>query len=153
MFAKAVPVTKTVLTRIAVLATIGVLGGTGVASLASQDPEGHRSSLRATAILTDGTARSITLQGVGCNLSMCSRVAIENVKLDRLWLDGLTSIREISQGPAGSVKAILRFKDGSERNESIISGNRVLYVEGRRGAIERLDITSLARIDFPETSK
>jgi hypothetical protein len=103
--------------------------------------------------MTDGTARNITLQGVGCDASMCSRVAIENVKLDRVWLDGLTLIREISHGPAGAVTAILRFKDGVERNESIVSGNRVLYIEGRRGATEKLDIASLARIDFLENSK
>jgi hypothetical protein len=42
--------------------------------------------------------------------------------------------------------------NGGERNESIVSGNRVLYVEGRWGASEKLDITSLARIDFLETS-
>jgi hypothetical protein len=146
-------VTKTLLTRIAILATIGFLGGTGVASLAPHDLEGHRSSLRATAIMTDGTARSITLQGVGCNASMCSRVAIENVKLERLWLDGLTSIRGISRRPAGPVTARLRFKDGVERNESIVSSNRVLYIEGRAGATEKLDIASLARLDFLEDSK
>lgn len=103
--------------------------------------------------MTDGTARTITLQGVGCNASMCSRVAIENVKLERLWLDGLTSIRKISGGPAGSVTAILRFKDGVERNESIVPDNRVLYIVGRAGATEKLDIASLARLDFLEKSK
>ncbi len=146
-------VTKTLLARIAILATIGVLGGTGVASLAPPDLEGHRSSLRATAVLPDGTARSITLQGVGCNASMCSRVAIENVKRDRLWLDGLTSISEISDGPAGSLTAILRFKDGADRNETIAAGNRVLYIEGPRGATGKVDIASFARIDFPGNSK
>ena len=136
-----------------ILAAIGVLGSTGFASLAPHNLEGHRSSLRATATMTDGTARSITLQGVGCNASMCSRVAIENIKLDRLRLDGLTSIREISHRPAGPVTAVLRFKDGVERNESIVPGNRVLYIKGHWGGTEKLDIASLARIDFPGNSK
>jgi hypothetical protein len=84
---------------------------------------------------------------------MCSRVAIENVKLDRLWLDGLTSISGISHGPAGSVTAILRLKDGADRNETIAAGNRVLYIEGPRGGTEKVDIASFARIDFPGNSK
>jgi hypothetical protein len=145
--------TKTLLTWMGILGTIGVLGGTGFASLAPHNLEGHRSSLRATATMTDGTARSIVLQGVGCNASMCSRVAIENVKLERLWLDGLSSIREISHDAAGPVTAILRFKDGVERNESIVPDNRVLYIEGRWGGTEKLDIARLARIDFPRNSK
>lgn len=104
-------------------------------------------------MMTDGTARSITVKGVGCNESMCSRVAIENSKLERLWLDDLTSIREISHSPAGPVTARLRFEDGAERNVSIVSGNRVLYIEGRAGATEKLDIASLTRLDFLQDSK
>lgn len=101
--------------------------------------------------MTDGRVRSIVLQGVGCNVSMCSRVAIEDVKLDRMWLDGLTSIREISHGSAGPVTVTLGFKNGVHTRESIAADNRVLYIEGRFGSSEKLDIAGLSRIDFSET--
>src|SRR6266566_8486102 len=85
--------------RIATFAAIGILGGTGVASITPRDYQGHRSSLQARVTMTDGAARTIVLQGVGCTTSMCSRVAVRNMEADSMWLDGLTSVRDISHDP------------------------------------------------------
>lgn len=139
--------------RIAAVAVMCLVGSTGVASpwwplLAVDNREGHRSSLRARVTMADGTARTITLQGVGCTESLCSRVRAKDTKADDVWLDRLASVREISHNAAGPVKAVFTFKDGLERQVSIIQWHRVLYVEGRFGRTETLDLASLARIDF-----
>ena len=44
--------------------------------------------------------------------------------------------------------AIVTFRDGAERHVSIIAGNRVLYVRGRFGRPEQLDLAGLTKIDF-----
>jgi hypothetical protein len=109
---------------------------------------GHQSSVRARVTLVDGTSRAITIQGVGCTESICSRVRAKDTRADDVWLDRLVSVREISHNAEGPVRAILTFTDSPERQVSIIQGTRVIYVEGRFGRTEKLDLASLARIDF-----
>jgi len=137
-----------VLSRLAAIAVVCLAGSAGVASITPFDDEGHKSSLRATVTMADGTARAITLRGVGCPISMCSRVRARDVKADSVRLDGLASVREISHSAEGPVKAIFKFKDGVERQASIVAANRVLYVAGHFGFTEKLDLGSVSRIDF-----
>ena len=134
--------------RIAATAAVCFLGNAGIPSITPNDYQGHRSHLRAKITLADGTARTVTLQGVGCTASMCSRVAVRDMKA-RVWLDGLASVSKISQdGDAGPVKAFFKFKNGTERTESVVADNRVLYLEGRFGRSEKLDLASLSEIAF-----
>jgi len=79
---------------------------------------------------------------------MCSRVRAKDVHAESVWLDSLASVRDIAQNADGSVSATFRFKDGPERRVSIIVGNRILYVRGRFGIAERLDLASLTTMDF-----
>jgi hypothetical protein len=142
--------------RISGIAVVVLLGGTGVASSitlwlplpAVDDPDGHRSSLRATVTMTDGTNQTVTLQGVGCTENICSRVRALDVKSKSLWLDELASVHAISRGANGAVTAVITFRDGRERQASIVQGNRVLYIKGHFGRTERLDLARIARIDF-----
>ena len=136
-----------VVSRIAAIAVVGLVAGTGFASPPHNDTR-HRSSLRAKVTMADGTARRITLQGVGCTESMCSRVRAKDTKADDVWLDGLASIHEISHGATGPVTAVFTFKDGGERQASIVEWHRVLYIEGRFGLTNKLDLARLTRIDF-----
>ena len=136
-----------VVARIAVIAAVGLVAGTGFASTPHNDAH-HRSSLRAMVTMADGTTRRLTLEGVGCTESMCSRVRAKDTKADDVWLDGLASIRAISHEPTGPVTAVFTFKDGRERQASIIEWHRVLYVEGRFGLTSKLDLARLTRIDF-----
>jgi hypothetical protein len=62
-----------------------LVAGTGFASAPHNDPH-HRSSLRARVTMADGTDRRVTLQGVGCTESMCSRVRVRDTKADDVWL-------------------------------------------------------------------
>ena len=120
----------------------------GVAGITPHDDKGHRSALRATVTMTDGTTRAITLQGVGCSIAVCSRVRARDSKADDVWLDGLSAVRDISHNASGPIQASLTFRDGTERQTSIVEDNRVLYVQGRFGRAEKLDLASLTRIDF-----
>jgi hypothetical protein len=79
---------------------------------------------------------------------MCSRVAVKNTKWEGMWLDGLTSIYSISHDAVGPVKATFRFENGTQRQVSVVPDNRVLYVQGRFGASERLDLANLDRVEF-----
>jgi hypothetical protein len=131
-----------------IVGVVCLVASAGVASITPNDYQGHRSSLRAKVTMADGTARSITIQGVGCTISMCSRVRARDIQADSVWLDGLASVREISHDADGPVKAVLKFRDGAERQASIVAGNRVLYVAGRFGSTEKLDLGRVSRIDF-----
>jgi len=142
--------------RIVAIAVVCLMGSTGISRAvtsflplpAVDGREGHQSSLRARVTMADGTTRTITLQGVGCTESLCSRVRARDVKADTVWLDGLASVSEISNNPDDSVGAVFASKDGSERQTSIPALNRVFYIQGRFGRTEKLDLASLTKIDF-----
>jgi hypothetical protein len=144
--------------RVAVVASVWLLLGSGgyASVIAPWLPlpavdNGHRSSLRARATMVDGRSRAITIQGVGCTESICSRVRATSSTADSVWLDGLASIHSIhaiSHDPNGPVKATFTFKNGTERQASIVQVNRVLYVDGRFGRTEKLDLGGLTKIDF-----
>ena len=134
--------------RLVGIVAVCTIGGGGFASITSQDYEGHRSSLRATFTMVDGSTKIVTLEGVGCPTGVCSRVKAKESKAKSIWLDGVASVREISQNEAGPVTATFKFKDGTEHQASIIAVNRVLYVSGRFGRTEKLDLGTLSRIDF-----
>jgi hypothetical protein len=131
---------------IVVVGVVSVVGTFGSAT--PHDDVRHRSSLRATVTSVDGTARTVTLEGVGCSISMCSRVRAKDTNKDNVWLDGLSSVRQISNDGHGPVQAIFRFKDGAERQASIVEGNRILYIRDGFRATEKLDLASVTRIDF-----
>jgi hypothetical protein len=141
--------------RVAVIASVWLLLGSGgyASVIAPWLPlpavdEGHRSSLRARVTMVDGRFRAITIQGVGCTESICSRVRATASMADGVWLDGLASVHAISHDADGPVKAIFTFKNGTERQASIVQVNRVLYVNGRFGRTETLDLGGLTKIDF-----
>ena len=128
------------------------LGSAGVASMTVPEPnQNHRSLLPARIRLANGVKRTVTLEGVGCPIGMCSRVAIRNMAATAMWLDGLASVTGIAaSNSTGPVKVILRFKDGVERETLITAGNRILYLHHRIGFTEKLDLGSVREIDFTE---
>ncbi len=137
--------------RIAVAGMVAVAcvaPGRGVTSVAPHDDPAHKSSLSAILTMTDGTIRTVTLQGVGCPIGMCSRVRAKDLNANDLWLDGLASVSHISQNPDGPVTATFKFKDGEEHQASIVALNRVLYVKGQFGSSKKLDLAVVTKIDF-----
>jgi len=136
--------------KFAVAAIGGLVHATSVNSIRTPllDDNGHRSSLLIRVTMLNGIERAVTLEGVGCPASMCSRVRVRNTKASNVWLDGLASVSAIQNGEAGSVKAIFNLKSGEESQESVVAGNRVLYVKDGRGRREKLDLAGISRISF-----
>jgi len=61
-------------TCVAVIGVLCVAVGAGAVNIVPRSMEGHRSSLKAKLTLSNGTICTVTLEGVGCPLGMCSRV-------------------------------------------------------------------------------
>jgi hypothetical protein len=133
-----------------VAAIAGVVQATSVNSIRTPllDDDGHRSSLPIRITMLNGIERTVTLEGVGCPVSMCSRVRVRNTRANNVWLDGVASVSGIQNGASGTVKAIFNFKSGEQGQESVVSGNRVLYVKDGRGRREKLDLADVRRISF-----
>ena len=98
--------------------------------------------------MADGTARRVMVQGVGCTESICSRVRARDTNGDDFWLDGLASIQAVSHDATGPIAAVFTFKDGRQRQASIIEWHRVLYVEGPFWRTGTLDLARVTRVDF-----
>jgi hypothetical protein len=134
--------------RIAAIGVVCLIGTAGIARTNPHDDPAHKSFLRAKITMADGSGRTVTVQGVGCPATMCSRVRARDVHAEDVWLDGIASVSEISRAPEGPVTARCKFKDGTERQTAIVATNRVLYIEGRFGRTERVDLASLTEIEF-----
>jgi len=123
----------------------------GGASLPSQ-VEGHRSGMMAKVVSSDGTTRTVRLQGWGCTESMCSRVFIrskgENEAPLRTWFDSIASIKD-----ATAADALFVMKDGTERRLPFVADYRVLYVSNRIGLTEKLDLAKIQSIEFLHSGK
>ena len=136
--------------RIGVIGVVALASGAAFGGVQKIEPagfEGHRSSLRATVTLANGTARTVTLEGIGCTAAICSRVRALDSNADSVWLDGLTSVHDISR-EADGVTAVFTFKNGFERRSTIRAGNRVLYLAGDFGRTEQLDLANVTLIEF-----
>src|ERR1051326_8485338 len=87
-------------------------------SPATGDTSKHVSGLTARVILADGTKRTVTLNGVGCSETICSRVFVQGRSRDgstaRIWIDRLAAIRDI-----GANTALFIMKDGSQQRLSL----------------------------------
>ena len=123
----------------------------GGASLPSQ-VEGHRSGMMAKVVSSDGTTRTVRLEGWGCTESMCSRVFIrsksENRAPLRTWFDSIAVIKN-----ATATDALFVMKDGTERRLPFVSDYRVLYVSNRIGLTEKLDLARIQSIEFVDPGK
>jgi hypothetical protein len=137
---------------------IGVLVG-GAATFSPARPVdagfGHSSNLTAKITMPDGSSRSIIVQGVGCIVGMCSRVAVRSKESSaRLaaaglhkemstWLDSLAAIKDITENDA-----LFVFKDGSTRRLSIVNGNRFFYFTNAHFASGKIDVMKVRSIEF-----
>jgi len=123
----------------------------GGASLPSQ-VEGHGSGIMAKVVSTDGTSRTVRLEGVGCTESMCSRVFIrskgESGAPLQTWLDSIASIKDTTASDA-----LFVMKDGTERRLTLVSDFRVLYVSSRDGGAQKLDLAKILSLEFLDIQK
>jgi hypothetical protein len=74
---------------------------------------------------------------------MCSRVAVNTRakgtgQIEKIWLDSISSIQEITGG-----EALFVFKDGTQQRLSVVQVNQVLYAAAGAGKIDLSRIQSL----------
>ena len=145
--------------RLILLVTaVGVLGSVAAAVSASYlvKGTGHSSNLMAKITMPDGFSRTVVIQGVGCNVSICSRVAVRSkteasARLTGLglhkevstWLDSLAAIKDITK-----TDALFVFKDGSARRLSIIDGNRFFYFANALFGSGKVDVATVRSVEF-----
>jgi hypothetical protein len=130
---------------IPVVAVVGALGSSGIPRNPEPAPtklEGHRSHLEARIVLSDGTIHTVTLEGVGCPVGLCSRVAVNaraqgDARIEKVWLDCIAAIQDIT-----GRDALFVFTDGTQRRLSVVSENRVLYSTGD-GKVDLSHVQSL----------
>src|SRR5689334_8783156 len=92
------------------------------------------SGLSAKVTLADGETRTVTLEGLGCNVSICSRTVMKSTDQRGAMVETrLDSLRQIRAGAHDHAQLLL--KDGTERRVSLIKDFRVLYL----GQQEKLD--------------
>src|SRR6266849_2438957 len=82
--------------------------------LDSQVQQAHLSGFTARITMPDGTVRMARLEGLGCSVSICSRVAVKgkasNDSSVRFWLDSIAAIKDTTENGA-----LLVMKDGTEQ--------------------------------------
>jgi hypothetical protein len=63
--------------------------------------------------------------------------------VQRTRLDSLVAIKDISKDGA-----LFVFKDGTERRQSVVVDNRVLYVMNQNGGKTKIDLARIASLEF-----
>ncbi len=99
-------------------------------------------------VLRDGASRIVRLEGVGCDETICSRVAIGtrtigNVSVNRTQFGEIAAVQDICDD-----EAVFVFKNGARRHMSIVRDNRVLYVIDADGRPQKINLGRLVSIDF-----
>jgi len=115
--------------------------------------DGHSSNLMARVELRDGTTRIVTLQGVGCPVSLCSRVAIRSntagegnapgFGLASVWIDTIAAIRDTAQDGA-----LFVMKDGAQLRLAFQRDFRVLYFSDQTGRAGKMDLAKVESLEF-----
>ena len=119
------------------------LGAEGV----GRSSPSHLTRLSVKITAKDGRTRIIKLEGVGCTASICSRTMMkakaEQDVLAKLWLDGITAIRDTTDHDA-----LFVMRDGVQKRLALVKDFRVLYLAAESGHSEKIDIDALKSIEF-----
>jgi hypothetical protein len=96
----------------------------------------------------DGSSQVVTLNGVGCDETICSRVAVNarslgNVIANRTRFADIAAIRDISEAAATFV-----LRDGTKHRLSVVPDNRVLYVFDANHREQKISLQRLTSVEF-----
>ena len=96
----------------------------------------------------DGSSQIVALDGVGCDETICSRVAVNarslgNVIANRTRFADIAAIRDISEAAATFV-----LKDGTTHRLSVVPDNRVLYVFDANHRSQKISLQRLTSVEF-----
>ena len=130
-----------------------LLGDTSAMKLAASPVNSASPVLVARMTMLDGTTQEAALEGVGCSVSICSRVVIkgksETGSLVTTPLDTIAAIKEISRD-----HAVLVLKDGKQQRLSLVTDFRVLYLSDRTGRSSgKVDLAAIKSIEFTPRAK
>lgn len=124
------------------VAVIGFFGTVGITSVPGF-AEGHAAPSFAKVTFSDGTTRTLNFKGVGCAVSVCSRVVIKSTVKPSLsqastWLDSVAAITDPTPRDA-----LFVFKNGTQRRLAVVPGNRFLYL-----ADGKVELSNLKTVEF-----
>ena len=114
--------------------------------VSSEHPEHAGQLIRLN--VRDGSSQIVTLDGVGCDETICSRVAVNarslgNVIANRTRFADIAAIRDISEATATFV-----LKDGTTQKLSVVPDNRVLYVFDANHRSQKISLQRLTSVEF-----
>ena len=103
--------------------------------------------------LLDGTTQRITLDGVGCSETLCSRIAVAaKAKGDRrvnsIPLDSIAAVKDITKDGA-----LFVFRDGTTQRLSVIHDNQVFYTSNASRAVAKIDLAHVQSVEFLGSGK
>jgi hypothetical protein len=98
--------------------------------------------------LASGGSRTVTLEGVGCSDTICSRVVVlsrpkGDSRSTKTSLDAIAVIKEITADDA-----LFVMKNGTTQRLSVVRDNRFLYFADERGAAGKIDLAGVASVEF-----
>ena len=133
------------------LATLVLAAPLAAISAPSTTAPGQSTQRTIRLTLRDGTSRLVRLDGVGCNESICSRIAVNtrtigSAMVNHTPFDDLAAVRDL-----GGAAALFVLKDGSTRRLSVVPENRVLYVIAADGGRQKVGLDRLVSIEFDVT--
>jgi hypothetical protein len=99
-------------------------------------------------ILRDGSSKVVQLSGVGCDESLCSRVAVRgrvdgDARVTATWFDTIAEIHDVRRD-----QVAMTLKDGTTRHLAIIPDNRVIYFVDQRGREQKLALSNVRSAEF-----
>jgi len=114
--------------------------------------QANPAGLTAKITLPDGATRVAKVEGIGCSVAICSRVAIKGgTQGDSLVQKSLRSIAAIKDTNHGH--ALLVLKNGTEARVSLIRDFRVLYLANPAGGDDKLDLANVKSVEFVSSAK
>src|SRR5262249_37153959 len=112
----------------------------------------HPSSVTAEVAFPDGTTRSVTLAGVGCTVSMCSKTVIrgrgKDFSLTTIPLDALARVTDVTKEGA-----LFVMKNGTQQRLSFIPDFRILYFQNEKPGAEKLDLSRIRSLEMQPSAK
>jgi hypothetical protein len=127
--------------------TMSIGGGSRVAQ--AGEPA---SILKARLTLLNGASHLVTLEGVGCTRSICSRTHIEGkaehepsaaARLQSIPFSAIDAIQNTAPN-----RALFLLKDGRRLQMSLVTDFRVLYLLDELGGSQRLDLGEIKSLEF-----
>ena len=109
---------------------------------------------RSTANVTfpDGTSQVVTLNGVGCTVSICSRTFVRGrsngSSIATISFDALARITDVTED-----SGLFVMKDGAQQRLSFIPDFRVLHLGSGTGKAGKLDLAKIRSLQMLPLAK